>query len=158
MSTIRKRQHVAEMLFQELSILIANELADPASVLSSLSVDVSPDLRSVKIFVKHDDEELASSRMLEGLKRRYAQIANRCNLRVVLNCSSTMTTQRKKPSALLRQIAEKGANPLLKSKNPVDGATGDAHSATGGCRDCTKARVRAAYDGALKVRMRSPCS
>ena len=81
MSTIR-RQRVAEMLFQELSILIANELADPrVSLVEVTSVDVSPDLRSVKLFVRHDDEEVSKRQVLQGLKHAVPymrrEIANR---------------------------------------------------------------------------------
>ena len=134
MSTIR-RQRVAEMLFQELSILIANELADPrVSLVEVTGVDVSPDLRSVKIFVKHDDEELAQRQVLEGLKHAVPymrrEIANRCNLRVVpelLFYYDDTAEKAARVDALLRQIAEeRERRSASEEQNPVDGATVDA--------------------------------
>jgi len=134
MSTIR-RQRVAEMLFQELSILIANELADPrVSLVEVTGVDVSPDLRSVKIFVKHDDEEVSKRQVLQGLKHAVPymrrEIANRCNLRVVpelLFYYDDTAEKAARVDALLRQIAEeRERRSASEEQNPVDGATGDA--------------------------------
>jgi ribosome-binding factor A len=56
MTTIRQ-QRVAELLFEELSIMIASELNDPRmSLVQVTSVDVSRDLRNVKVYVSHDDD------------------------------------------------------------------------------------------------------
>jgi len=134
MSTIR-RQRVAEMLFQELSILIANELADPrVSLVEVTSVDVSPDLRSVKLFVRHDDEEVSKRQVLQGLKHAVPymrrEIANRCNLRVVpelLFYYDDTAEKAARVDALLRQIAEeRESRSASEEQTPVDGATGDA--------------------------------
>ena len=70
MPTIRQ-QRVAELLFEELSIMIANELSDPRLALSLVrvtSVDVSRDLRNVKVYVTHDDDELSKREVLQGLR------------------------------------------------------------------------------------------
>jgi ribosome-binding factor A len=134
MSTIR-RQRVAEMLFQELSILIANELADPrVSLVEVTGVDVSPDLRSVKLFVRHDDEEVAQRQVLEGLKHAVPymrrEIANRCNLRVVpelLFYYDDTAEKAARVDALLRQIAEeREQRSASEEQTPADGVTDDA--------------------------------
>ena len=68
MPTIRQ-QRVSELLFEELSIMIANELSDPRlSLVQVTSVDVSRDLRNVKVYVTHDDEELSKRAVLQGLR------------------------------------------------------------------------------------------
>lgn len=87
MSTIRQ-ERVSELLFEELSILIGNELEDPRlSLLSVTSVDVSRDLRTVKVYVNHSDETVTRRAVLNGLKKATPfmrrQIAQRCGLRVV---------------------------------------------------------------------------
>ena len=86
MSTIRQ-ERVSQLLFQELSILIGHELDDPQlSLLSVTNVDVSRDLRTVKVYVTHSDDAVSRRAVLAGLKnaspymRRH--IAQRCRLRV----------------------------------------------------------------------------
>ncbi len=113
MPTVR-RQRVAEMLFQELSILIANELDDPrVSLVAVTAVDVSPDLRSVKVFVSHDDEEVSRRDVLQGLKHAIPylrrEIATRVSLRVVpelLFYYDETPERAARIEELLRQIAE----------------------------------------------------
>ncbi|MBI1298171.1 30S ribosome-binding factor RbfA [bacterium] len=88
MATIRQ-QRVQELLYQELSILISNELDDPRlSLLTVTNVVVSRDLRNAKIYVHHDDEEETPRRLLlRGLDRATPfirrQLAQRLTLRVV---------------------------------------------------------------------------
>ncbi|MBI3958318.1 MAG: 30S ribosome-binding factor RbfA [Chloroflexi bacterium] len=87
MGTIRQ-ERVSELLFEELSILISNELEDPRlSLLSVTNLDVSRDLRTVKVYVTHSDENVSRRSVLTGLKNASAymrrQIAERCGLRVV---------------------------------------------------------------------------
>lgn len=88
MATIRQ-QRVQELLYQELSILISNELDDPRlSLLTVTNVVVSRDLRNAKIYVYHDDEEETPRRLLlRGLDRATPfirrQLAQRLTLRVV---------------------------------------------------------------------------
>jgi ribosome-binding factor A len=116
MSTIRQ-QRVAEMLFQELSVLIANELADPRlSLVRVTNVDVSRDLRNVSIHVSHDDDEVPKGDVLQGLRNATPfmrrQIAERCTLRVVpeLIFHYDDTPERAaRVDALLRQIAAERA-------------------------------------------------
>ncbi|MCB0114126.1 MAG: 30S ribosome-binding factor RbfA [Caldilineaceae bacterium] len=88
MATIRQ-QRVRELLYQELSILISNELDDPRlSLLTVTNVVVSRDLRNVKVYVYHDDEEETPRRViLRGLTKATPfirrQLAQRLTLRVV---------------------------------------------------------------------------
>ncbi len=112
MSTIRQ-QRVSELLFEELSIMIANELSDPRlSLVRVTSVDVSRDLRNVKVQVTHDDDELPKREVLEGLRHAMPylrrQLAVRCSLRAVpeLNFYYDDTPERAaRVDELLRQIA-----------------------------------------------------
>lgn len=113
MSTIRQ-QRVAEMLFEELSIMIGNELDDPrVSLVHVTNVDVSRDLRNVNVYVSHDDEEVSRRQVMQGLRNAMPylrrQIAVRCTLRAVpeLAFHYDDTPERAaRVEALLRQIAE----------------------------------------------------
>jgi ribosome-binding factor A len=68
MTTIRQ-QRVAELLFEELSIMIGNELDDPRlSLVRVTNVDVSRDLRNVNVYVAHDDDDLSKRQVLQGLR------------------------------------------------------------------------------------------
>ena len=117
MTTIRQ-QRVAEMLFQELSILIGNELADPnLSLVQVTSVDVSRDLRNVKVYVSHDDDEVTKNQVIKGLRRATPflrrQIAIRCTLRAVpelLFYYDDTPERAARVTALLRQIAQEREN------------------------------------------------
>ena len=86
MTTIRQ-QRVSHLLFEELSILVSNELADPrVSLVTVTNLEVSRDLRHVKVYVTHQDDEVQNYEVLRGLKaatpflRR--QLAQRCGLRM----------------------------------------------------------------------------
>lgn len=110
--TIRQ-QRVAELLFQELSVLIGHELDDPRlSLVQVTHVNVSRDLRNVSVYVNHDDEEVSRQQVLAGLRHALPyvrrQIAVRCALRVVpdLVFHYDDTAERAaRVDALLRQIA-----------------------------------------------------
>jgi ribosome-binding factor A len=112
MSTIRQ-QRVAELLFEELSIMIANELNDPRlSLVRVTNVDVSRDLRNVKVYVAHDDEELSKRDVIQGLRHATPflrrQLAVRCSLRAVPELSFYYDDTPEKAARvdeLLRQIA-----------------------------------------------------
>lgn len=112
MSTIRQ-QRVSELLFEELSIMISNELDDPRlSLVRVTSVNVSRDLRNVNVYVTHDDDELSKRDVLQGLRHAMPymrrQIAIRCSLRAVpeLSFHYDDTPERAaRVDELLRQIA-----------------------------------------------------
>jgi len=112
MPTIRQ-QRVSELLFEELSIMIANELSDPRlSLVRVTSVDVSRDLRNVKVYVTHDDEELSKREVLQGLRHATPflrrQLAVRASLRAVPELTFYYDDTPEKAARvdeLLRQIA-----------------------------------------------------
>ena len=90
MTTIRQ-QRVQELLYQELSILIANELEDPQlSLLTVTNVEVSRDLRNARVYV-HTEEDTPKRVILRRITgavpfiRR--QLAQRMSLRVVPDLS-----------------------------------------------------------------------
>lgn len=87
MTTIRQ-QRVQELLYQELSILIANELEDPQlSLLTVTNVIVSRDLRNTKVYVHSEEEDVPRRVILRRLQRAVPyirrQLAERLTLRVV---------------------------------------------------------------------------
>ncbi len=88
MSSEIRQQRVAELLFEELSIMIASELSDPRVSLTEVTkVDISKDLRNAKVLVHHADDEVARRDLLKGLEHAKpwlrGQLAIRCGLRVV---------------------------------------------------------------------------
>jgi ribosome-binding factor A len=83
-----RQQRVAELLFEELSIMLAGELSDPRiSLAEVIRVDISKDLRNAKVFVHHADEAVTRRDLLKGLEHATpwlrGQLAVRCGLRVV---------------------------------------------------------------------------
>lgn len=121
MATIRQ-ERVSELLFQELSIIISNDLEDPRlSLLTVTNLDVSRDLRTVKVYVSHSDESVSRRSVLVGLKNASAymrrQIAERCGLRVVpelIFYYDDSPERAARVDDLLRQIAaEREARPAL---------------------------------------------
>jgi ribosome-binding factor A len=88
MSSSIRQQRVSEFLYEELSIMVSNELDDPSlSLVHVTNVEVSKDLRNVKVYVSHDDETVTKQQVLQGLKRASPylrrQIALRASLRAV---------------------------------------------------------------------------
>ena len=87
MNNIRQ-QRVTELLYEELSIMISNELDDPClSLLTVTGVQVSRDLRNAKVFVSHQQEDVSRAEMLKHLRKAIpylrSQLAERCSLRLV---------------------------------------------------------------------------
>ena len=120
MSSEIRQQRVAELLFEELTIMVAGELSDPRiSLAEIIKVDISKDLRNARIYVHHGDESVSRRDFLKGLQHATpwlrGQLALRCGLRVVpdLFFSYDDAPERiARVDALLRQIAsERAANP-----------------------------------------------
>jgi ribosome-binding factor A len=87
MSTIRQ-QRIQEMLYQEISVMIENELEDPnLTLLKVTNVVISKDLRHAKIYVHHEDKSIGQRAILRGLEKATPfirrQLAARVNLRAV---------------------------------------------------------------------------
>ncbi len=88
MSSEIRQQRVAGLLFEEMSIMLAGELADPRiSLVTVTDVRVSKDLRNARIFVSHQDEEVPRRDVLKALRSATpfvrGQLAERLGLRVV---------------------------------------------------------------------------
>ncbi len=128
MTTIRQ-QRVADLLYQELSILIGTELNDPRlSLVTVTHVDVSKDLRNVKVYVSHDDDEVSRTQVMQGLRRATpylrGQIATRCSLRAVpeLSFHYDDTPERAaRVDELLRRIAAERAAAQQRGEAPPAG-------------------------------------
>ena len=113
MSTIRQ-QRVTELLYEELSIMVANELDDPKlSLVTVLGVQLSKDLRNAKVYVNHQEEEVSRREVLKGLERATpylrSQLAERCSLRMVpqlLFYYDDTPEKAARVDELLRKIAE----------------------------------------------------
>jgi ribosome-binding factor A len=90
MTTIRQ-QRVQELLYQELSILIANELEDPQlSLLTVTNVEVSRDLRNARVYVHAEDDtpkRVILRRITGAVPFIRRQLAQRMSLRVVPDLS-----------------------------------------------------------------------
>ena len=116
MTTIRQ-QRVTELLYEELSIMVANELDDPKlSLVTVLGVQVSKDLRNAKVYVNHQEEEVSRKEVLKGLERATpylrSQLAERCSLRMVpelLFYYDDTPEKAARVDEILRQIAEERA-------------------------------------------------
>lgn len=88
MSSSIRQERVAELLYEELSIMVSGELEDPRlSMVEVTQVLVSKDLRSAKVYVHHRADEIGRSDVVKRLQRASpylrGQIAERCGLRAV---------------------------------------------------------------------------
>ena len=112
MTTIRQ-ERAAELLYQELSILIGNGLDDPTlELLAVTNVVVSRDLRVAKIYI-HQDSDLQRSAVLARLKRatpflrrQLAQIVTFRAVPELLFYYDDTPDQAARVDALLQNIAE----------------------------------------------------
>jgi ribosome-binding factor A len=129
MPTIRQ-QRVSELLFEELSIMIGNELTDPRLILVQVtSVVVSKDLRNVKVYISHDNDEVTKEQVLKGLRHATPflrrQIAARTTLRAVpelLFYYDDTPEKAARVESLLRQIsAERASSPDTDEGNSAEG-------------------------------------
>ncbi|RIK42340.1 MAG: 30S ribosome-binding factor RbfA [Chloroflexi bacterium] len=121
MSSNIRQERVAELLYEELSIMVSSELDDPRlSMVEVTQVVVSKDLRSAKVYVHHRADEISRSEVIKRLQRAIpylrSQVAERCGLRVVpelvFHYDDTPATAAR-VDELLRQIAaerQEGAN------------------------------------------------
>ncbi len=115
--TIRQ-ERVTGMLYEELSIMVSNELDDPKlSLVTVTNVEVTRDLRSVKVFVNHQQEEVSAREVIKLLQRAApylrSQLAERCQLRMVPELYFTYDTlpiQAARVDELLRQLRQDREN------------------------------------------------
>jgi ribosome-binding factor A len=113
MTTTIRQERAAELLYQELSILIGNGLDDPElELLAVTNVVVSRDLRVAKVYI-HQDSDIQRSLVLARLKRAAPflrrQLAQNVTLRAVpelLFYYDDTPDQAARVDALLQSIAE----------------------------------------------------
>lgn len=113
MTTTIRQERAAELLYQELSILIGAELDDPAlELLVVTNVVVSRDLRVAKVYI-HQDSDIQRSLVLARLKKAAPflrrQLAQSVTLRAVpelLFYYDDTPDQAARVDALLQSIAE----------------------------------------------------
>lgn len=125
MNTIRQ-QRVTELLFEELSIMVANELDDPKlSLVTVTSVNVSRDLKNAKVYVNHQSEDVAHQNVLKGLQRAAPylrrQLAERCGLRIVPELSfhyDDLPEKAERVTELLHQIAQERTQATVQNNQP----------------------------------------
>jgi ribosome-binding factor A len=113
MSSEIRQQRVAGLIFEELSILLSGELQDPKiSLVKVTGVQVSKDLRNVRIFVNHEDESITRRELLQTLQKATPflrrQLAKRLGLRAVpdlLFAYDDLPEKAARVDELLRQLA-----------------------------------------------------
>ena len=113
MTTTIRQERAAELLYQELSILIGAELDDPAlELLEVTNVVVSRDLRVAKVYI-HQDSDIQRSVVLARLKKAAPflrrQLAQSLTFRAVpelLFYYDDTPDQAARVDALLQSIAE----------------------------------------------------
>jgi len=69
--TSHRQRRIAELLREELSLLVSAELEDPRladAMLSVSDVEVSPDLQSARVYVNHALTDAESFAILEALR------------------------------------------------------------------------------------------
>lgn len=82
--TSRRQRRVAELLEEEIS-LIVRELSDPRLALVSVTgVEISPDLRHAHVYISHLGEAEETATVLEALKRATGYVRHELALRVEL--------------------------------------------------------------------------
>ncbi len=88
MSSEIRQKRLAGLLFEELNIMVGHELDDPnLKSVNVTDVVVSKDMRNVKVFVAHQDEEVPKQAVISHLRRAApylrSQLAERLTLRMV---------------------------------------------------------------------------
>jgi len=120
-----RQQRVTELLYQELSIMISNELEDPRlSLLTVTGVQVTKDLRNAKVFISHQQEDVSRAEMLKCLRRATpflrSQLAVRCSLRLVPELFFYYDDTPEKVGRvqeILQQIAQERTQPTSVNQN-----------------------------------------
>ncbi len=127
--TIRQ-ERITGLILEELSLMIPGELNDPKLAMARVTnVQVSRDLRNVKVYVFHDDDTVTKGEVVGHLRRvapyLRGEIATRCNLRAapeLLFYYDDTPVQAARVEQLLQQIAaERGAHPGEEGSAPPGG-------------------------------------
>jgi ribosome-binding factor A len=118
MSSEIRQQRVKGLLQEELMTLIPGELEDPKLALVAVTdVVVSKDLKNVRVFVNHLDEEVSQKEVISLLNKAMpffrAQIAERLSTRTVPEITFAYDDSASRAGRLdeiFRQIKEEEAN------------------------------------------------
>lgn len=132
MTTIRQ-ERVAELLYEELSIMVSNELDDPKlSMVVVTRVEVSRDLRSARVSVHHQQDEVSRQEVLKRLQHAIPylrrQLAERCTLRVVPELAfhyDDLPLKAARVDELLQKIAREHNETPQSAPTPKAQAAGD---------------------------------
>lgn len=114
MSTEIRQKRVTGLLYEELSIMLGNELSDPRlSLVTVTDVVVSKDLRNVRVYVNHQNDEVTPRQVLAGLQKATpwlrGQVAERLSLRAVPELTFTYDespTRAKRLDEIFKQLSE----------------------------------------------------
>lgn len=86
----RRQERIAEMLLEELSILISTELSDPRlddALVSVTDVQVSPDLQNARVYIQHQADPHSTRQIIEALRHAHTflrrQLAENLKLRMI---------------------------------------------------------------------------
>lgn len=143
MTTIRQ-QRVSDLLYEELSILIGNELDDPKLSLVTVShVVISRDLRSAKVYVNHQNPDATRQEVIRGLRSATSfmrgELASRLSLRAVpelLFYYDDLAERAERIDDLLARIASTREDDGS-SGSSAEGATQDAAAGPGSAVDAS---------------------
>jgi len=92
MSTSRRQKRVAEMLMEELSVMVALELRDPRLQLASVTaVEVSPDLRHARVYISHLGSREDEPGILKALEHASGYLRRELAQRMILRYIPTLS-------------------------------------------------------------------
>ncbi|MBI4550983.1 MAG: 30S ribosome-binding factor RbfA [Candidatus Latescibacteria bacterium] len=127
----RRSLRVADLLKQEVSDIIRNEMKDPRiGFVTVTAVDVTDDLRYARVFVSVFGSDAERTRSLQGLERATGFIRSQIGRRVRLRHTPEFSFRFDRSLIHAARIAE-----VMKTIQPVDGAPApsdgeDAHPAS----------------------------
>ncbi|MGE5601584.1 MAG: 30S ribosome-binding factor RbfA [Nitrososphaerales archaeon] len=131
--TSRRQERIAEVLTEELGLLIASELTDPRledAMITVTDVQVSPDLGNARVYIQHALPAAQSRNVLSALKHsttflRRALVEN-LHLRVVPELHFVVDETEKRAhriDEILDRIAAEHHAPEAKAPGGNDGQT-----------------------------------
>lgn len=126
MSSEIRQQRVRGLLYEELSIMLGGELADPRlSLVNVTDVVVSKDLKNVRVYVSHSDDAISKREVISRLQKATpfirSQIGERLGLRAVPELSFTYDDSPERAQRLTALLAQ------IKAEREQD-ASGSAES------------------------------
>ena len=137
--TSRRQERIAEVLLEELALLISSELTDPRlddALVTVTDVQVSPDLGNARVYIQHVLPDTESRHVLSALQHsttflRHALVEN-LHLRVVPELHFLVDTTEKRAQhvdELLDRIAAERATQGAAAPEQGDHADGEQRDA-----------------------------